>query len=86
MFDDTIDQLLSYLTFRDSKTAVIFFVKSKEITPILQKVRNYTPVHKHHISEKGEKAENWFEHIFHLPLDNNKEVVVSILIFHLPDK
>jgi hypothetical protein len=28
---DTIDQILSYLTFRDSKTAIVYFVDTKEM-------------------------------------------------------
>jgi hypothetical protein len=86
VFYKTIDQLLSYLTWRDSKTAVIIFVRNKEIVPILEKVKEVTPLHSCYISTKGQKTENWSEHIFHLPSDKNKEVVLSILIFHLPDK
>lgn len=86
VFLKTIDQLLSYLTWRDSKTAVVIFVRNKEIVPILQKIKEVTPQHSCYITTKGQKAENWSEHIFHLPTDKNKEVVISILIFHLPDK
>jgi hypothetical protein len=86
VFHKTIDQLLNYLTWRDSKTAVIIFVRNKEIVPIFEKVKEVTPLHSCYITTKGQKAENWSEHIFHLPSDKNKEVVLSILIFHLPDK
>ncbi|RYZ29594.1 MAG: hypothetical protein EOO10_05805 [Chitinophagaceae bacterium] len=86
VFLKTIDQLLSYLTWRDSKTAVVIFVRNKEIIPILQKIKEVTPQHSCYITTKGQKADNWSEHIFHLPADENKEVVLSILIFHLPDK
>jgi len=86
VFHKTIDQLLSYLTWRDTKTAVVIFVRNKEIIPILQKVKEVTPQHSCYITTKGQKAENWSEHIFHLPSDKNKEVVLSILIFHLPNK
>ncbi len=86
VFHKTIDQLLNYLTWRDSKTAIIIFVRNKEIIPIFQKIKEVTPLHSCYINTKGQNAENWSEHIFHLPSDKNKEVVLSIQIFHLPDK
>ena len=55
-------------------------------TIVFEKVKEVTPLHSCYISTKGQKAENWSEHTFHLPSDKNKEVVLSILIFHLPDK
>ncbi|NNV55028.1 hypothetical protein [Limnovirga soli] len=85
-FLKTIDQLLSYLTWRDSKTAVVIFVRTKEIIPILEKIKVVIPKHNCYITTKGQKSNNWSEHIFHLPADKNKEVVISILIFHLPEK
>jgi hypothetical protein len=82
----TIDQLLSYLTWRDSKTAIVVFVRNAEIVPIFQKIKEATPQHPCYLASKGQKADNWTEHIFHLPLDKNKEVLLSILVFHLPNK
>lgn len=81
----TIDQLLGYLTWRDSKTAVIIFVKNKEIVPVLKKIDEVSSLHSTYLSTKGKRAENWWEHIFHIPNDKNKEVIVSILLFHIPD-
>lgn len=86
IFHKTLDQLLSYLTWRDSKTAVIIFVRNKEIVPVFKTIKDITPQHSCYITTKGQKAENWSEYIFHLPSDKNKEVVLSTLIFHLPDK
>lgn len=86
IFHKAIDQLLSYLTWRDSKTAVIIFVRNKEIVSIIQKIKEIVPKHSCYIITKGQKAENWTEHIFHLPSDKNKEMVLSILVFHLPEE
>jgi hypothetical protein len=81
----TIDQLLGYLTWRDSKTAIILFVSNKEISSVIQKIKETISDHACYISTKGQKAENWSEHVFHLPIDANKEVSLSILAFHLPE-
>jgi hypothetical protein len=44
-FAKTIDQLLGYLTWRDSKTSIIVFVRNKEITSILQTVKTSIKTH-----------------------------------------
>lgn len=83
VFPETIDQLLSYLTWRDSKTAIILFVRNKEITSVLEKLKEQTLNHQNCVSLKRQIAENWHEYIFNLPIDNNKEMILSILVFHL---
>ena len=35
---ETIDQVLSYLTWRDSKAAILYFVKSKNLDPVLKQI------------------------------------------------
>jgi hypothetical protein len=84
-FLETIDQLLSYLTWRNSKTAIIIFVKNKEIIPVFNKIKEVISTHKCYLSTNGDKAENWIEYVFCLPIDKNKEIILTILIFHLPD-
>lgn len=44
----TIDQLLSYLTWRDSKTAIIYFVDNASMSSVLDAILESTP--KHHCS------------------------------------
>ncbi len=44
-FHATIDQLLGYLTWRDSKAAVISFVRNKELNPVLETIGKETAKH-----------------------------------------
>lgn len=86
-FLETIDQLLGYLTWRDSKTALVIFVRNKEIIEVIQKIHTTIKSHPNYISKKNDYAENWVEFIFCLPADQNKEIIVSVLAFHLlPNK
>jgi len=80
----TIDQLLNYLTWRDSKTAILFFVRTKEITSVLMTVKNKISTHSNYIKELNETDESWLNYIFSLPLDKNKEIKVAIQLFHIP--
>ena len=36
--DKTIDQLLGYLTWRDSKAAILMFIQIEQLDPVLEKV------------------------------------------------
>lgn len=80
---DTIGQLLSYLTWRDSKTAIILFVRNKEITSVLQKMEQMVLKHPQYLRKNQSVAENWQEYILHLNGDPNKEILMTILVFHL---
>jgi hypothetical protein len=81
---DTINQLLSYLTWRDSKTAIVCFVGRKDFSSILKQIVETTKQHACHISPLGATDETWFNFEFHLPRDPGRSVKVAILAFHLP--
>jgi hypothetical protein len=81
----TINQLLSYLTWRDSKTAIIIFVRQKEISNVLETVKSETPNHANYLEVVGKSDENWFNYRFHLKGDKNRELKLAVQLFHLPD-
>jgi len=81
---ETIDQLLSYLTWRDSKTAIVYFVDTKEMTAPLKAIADTTTAHPCYVANKGNREESWFRYEFHLSRDPSRPVHVAILCFHLP--
>jgi len=81
---ETIDQVLSYLTWRDSKTAIVFFVDTKEMAAPLQAIEDSTPKHPSFVKFNGKKHDSWFDYTFHLPNDTGVPIRLSILCFHLP--
>jgi len=83
-FHEALDQLLGYLTWRDSKTALITFVQNKEITSVIETIQDSIKGHGCYLSFTKQYAENWFEYQFHLPGDPKKGLYLSVLIFHLP--
>jgi hypothetical protein len=80
---ETVDQLLSYLTWRDSKTAIVYFIDGKEVTQPLKAIEDTTPQHASFVALKGKRDEAWFEYELRLAHDD-KKVQVTILCFHLP--
>jgi hypothetical protein len=80
----TVTQLLSYLTWRDSKVAIIIFVKQKNITDIIKKIEEYTPKHENYLSKEYNTSESIFNYLFHLNGDKDRKVKVAVMLYHLP--
>ncbi len=81
---ETISQLLGYLTWRDSKAAVIIFDRNKEVSASLNAIEASTRRHPNHLGFVGRNEEGWFSYRFHLDGDRNREVHLAILVFHIP--
>ncbi len=80
----TIDQLLKYLTWRDSKTAIVYFVDTREVSAPLKAIQEYTPEHPCFVAADGAHGESRFDFTFHLPEDGERTLRVAIVCFHLP--
>ena len=84
MFLKTIDQLLGYLTWRNSKVAIINFVQNSELSDVLEKVKASIKTHTNYLKELQANDETWFNYRFHLNGDRNRELDLAIISFHLP--
>lgn len=80
-----ISQLLSYLTWRDSKTALLIFVRNKEISPVIEQVRNLVVLHPNFRQEETVRDESWVDYRLHLNGDKNREMKMAVMLFHLPE-
>jgi len=86
-FHKAINQLFNnYLTWRDSKTALLIFVKNKEITPVITKIKDEAPNHQYFIKEMDTDNESSFSYIFHFPDDKDKLIQLEIMVFHFSDQ
>jgi hypothetical protein len=82
---DSIDQLLGYLTWRDSKAAIIVFVKNKRISHVLETIKEATVKHSNYLEHVNDEKDSWFNYYIHIEDDVNLKVKLAILIFHIPD-
>lgn len=80
-----IDQLLGYLTWRDSKTALVIFVKNKDLSSVINNVKSSTSKHPNYLGFDGEKEETWLSYKIHLNNDKDREIYLTILLFHFPE-
>ncbi|WP_105167125.1 hypothetical protein [Pseudoalteromonas sp. T1lg23B] len=80
----TISQLLGYLTWRDSKAAVIMFVPNKDFSSVVETVKEASPKHTNFLKCVDEKDETWFNYEFHLDGDRNRVVKLAVMLYHIP--
>jgi len=84
-FLDTISQLLGYLTWRDSKAAVVIFVKNKNFSQVLETAKEVIGKHENYLGFVSEQDDGWYHYRFHINDDPNREVKLSLMLFHLPE-
>ncbi|MDR3792352.1 MAG: hypothetical protein P4L03_03130 [Terracidiphilus sp.] len=80
----TIDQLLSYLSWRDTKTAVIIFNRNADFTAVLSKIAEAVPTHTNFKRNLGKSDESTFRYVFAQPNDANREIILTVMAFDIP--
>ncbi len=86
LFAETIDQLLSYLTWRDTKTAIVIFNRNVGFSSVLTKVVEAAKAHPNYLTGPKRLDETSNEFTFALPQDSERHVKVSIVCFDLGPK
>jgi len=83
-FSETIDQLFKYVTWRDTKLAILIFNKKGNLKTILEKIPIL--VEKHTLYKRTIKieGETKFIYVFHVPNDPNREAILTVMVFDIP--
>lgn len=82
-FLKAISQLFDrYLTWRDSKTALILFVNNMDFSNVLEIIKTEIKNHPYYVKENGARGESSFSYLLHLPQDKNKHVFFEVMAFH----
>jgi hypothetical protein len=81
-FHKAIFQLLGYLTWRDSKTSLILFVKNNDFTNVIKTIKEETKKDDYYIKENANRGESSFSYLFCLPQDKDKQIQLEIIAFH----
>jgi hypothetical protein len=80
----TLDQLLSYLSWRDTKAAVLVFSRNANFSAVLEKISATVPTHPCFKRNVGRKDETTFVYSFRQPNDPNREVLLTVMAFDVP--
>jgi hypothetical protein len=80
----TLDQLLSYLSWRDTKAAVVMFNRNADFSAVLAKIAETGPKHPNFKRDLGKQDESTFRYIFVQPNDPNREITLTVMGFDIP--
>jgi hypothetical protein len=83
-FTETVDQILSYLSWRDTKAAIILFNRNKDFSQVLAKIKEAVAAHPHRKHGPKVESETRFRYVFGNPSDHSREIVLTVLAFDVP--
>jgi hypothetical protein len=81
---EAIDQLLGYLTWRDSKTALMLFVKQPDASKAIEVVAHYVNRHPQFKRFVGATHNTSFAYEMTLPGDSDISIWMEFMLFHFP--
>ena len=86
---ETIDQLLGYTSWRDTKTAILLFNKNLDFSAVLKKIDPVVKAHgcykrAYDLKSNRLKNETTFSYVLHQPGDVNRELILTIMAFTIP--
>src|SRR5262249_34649204 len=71
-----IDQLLGYTTWRDTKTALIVFSRTKNFTATITEAQRAMKDHPRYKSGPAKEGESRFRYIYRHPDDDQRDIIV----------
>lgn len=83
-FQEAIDQILSYLNWRDTKACLIVFNRNKNFSEMLATMQKAAANHKHCKKGPDAQGESRFRFIFENPSDTYKQIVLTVMAFDIP--
>lgn len=81
---ETIDQLLGYLTWRDSKAAILLFSRNADFTAVLSQIATVFRNHGHFVRQVRYASESGFRFFLRDKTDSAREHLVTLLVFNIP--
>lgn len=80
----TVDQLLGYASWRDTKTAIVLFNRNKELSTVLAQIPETIAGHPNFKRQVEYANETGFRFMMHHRDDKNRELVLTVLVFEVP--
>jgi hypothetical protein len=83
-FIEAIDQLLGYVTWRDTKTAIIIFNRNQATTPVVETVMTIIEAHANYKRDAKMESPTRLRAIFGRPDDATREITITVLVVPIP--
>jgi hypothetical protein len=81
---ETIDQILGYTSWRDTKVAILIFNRNKDLSKVLTTIPAIVTEHKNYKRSLPQVSETRLRYVFAHRDDANREMILSILVFDVP--
>lgn len=85
-FTDTIDQLSRYTAWRDTKLAIVMFVREQDLTTIISRAREALEQHPQFVEWDDAHTETELRATVHWSGDDDREADLNVFFVHLPKK
>jgi hypothetical protein len=83
-FVETVDQLLGYLSWRDTKAAIIILNRNRGLSNVLSKIKEAMEKHPHKKRGPTIESDTRFRYVFGNPGDHNREIILTVMVFDVP--
>ena len=83
-YRETIDQLLGYTAWRDTKSAILIFNRGTSMTTVLNGIKTESEGHPNFKRSVNWTHESGFRYIFRQNNDTNRELTLTVLAFDVP--
>jgi len=83
---DTLDQVLSYLSWRDTKAAVLVFSRKNDFTGVLEKIAESTATHTNYKKLVKQRSESSWTYLFGHKDDANREISITVQAYNVPER
>jgi hypothetical protein len=83
-FAEAVEQLFGYTTWRDTKSAILIFNRTKSLTGVLKAIPAAVKAHPQFKREILAKTETEFRYVFGHKDDPEREMLVAVLVFEIP--
>lgn len=83
-FNEAINQLLGYTSWRDTKTALLVFNRGRALSTVLEKVSELVRARPEFVREVPQSGETRFRFVLHHPDDPQRELILTVMVFEMP--
>jgi hypothetical protein len=81
---EALDQLMGYVTWRDTKTAIILFNRQKDLSAVLAQIPDATKEHPAYKAGPDYRSETSFRFVLKNATDAKRELLMTVLVFDVP--
>ena len=83
-FTQTIDQLLGYTAWRDTKTAILLFNRNKDTSAVLAQIPGLLSAHPNFVRSENYPSSTGFRAVLRHRHDAERHLTLTVLVFDVP--